>query len=563
VESSILTRRSYLLLALLLGLTVFLLNHAAVISGALYPPAGYEPAWVLRNMDTPQYLTWLNAAQSEILLQDYHAPWRTEQALWQPLMLLAARTGLSPLQGYYALHLILYLLTAGALLYAARVFCPGRQMWFALGVAACAIPLRLLAWAMSTGAPLRWRAIFMPGLLDYGYETADGFFRGGSSTSPTLTTGTLSMLLAMALLTRYLDTSKRWFLAALCSVAFLSALLHPFEIFVIVAASAVPLLLARKLGSWFLVGISGFAGMLPYIVTGALTEWLRDSSESIRAFYHPVWTLMNFGLPCFLTVQLLLMRFRMPLQGDMVLRSWFIAAPLLAMVPGIPVPIHLLDGFAYCIGFLLIRRIASHPKLPGQIQQSPRMARFAFAALMATGVISLGVNYLQVWSDGYRKDGLLVNTIRQTDERRLLEWLTVHSDRSTLILSPMELAPWVTTIPRHSFASHDVSSLTYNHQTDTLERFLRAEPGSEKVLDEYGVGIAVLPASSPANAQMRPENWRTDIGLWKVYEFPGASMRPYPGRAALDPSATFSAGHKALELLGAALHAGPSGPRSR
>src|SRR5579862_2233043 len=178
---------------------LFLLNHLGVISGAIAPPPGYQPAWAIRNLDVPQYLTWINASRDHLLLPDFHAPWQTGPGLFEPLFWLAARIPLPALGAYYVFHFALYVIACFVLLYACSVFCPGRQTWIALAIAACAVPVRLFGWMWGSAfRSLKWQAVFATGLLDYGYDSADGLFRGGLSNSPTLTAGTIFVLLAMA-----------------------------------------------------------------------------------------------------------------------------------------------------------------------------------------------------------------------------------------------------------------------------------------------------------------------------------------------------------------------------
>ncbi len=45
-----------------------LLNHIGVIAGMVNPPPGYQPAYYLRTLDVPQYLTWLELARTQCLL---------------------------------------------------------------------------------------------------------------------------------------------------------------------------------------------------------------------------------------------------------------------------------------------------------------------------------------------------------------------------------------------------------------------------------------------------------------------------------------------------------------
>src|SRR5271157_5077926 len=101
-----------------LGLLLFLIHQAGAISAFLSSPPGYEPAWGVRNLDLPQYLTWITAARNSILLPDYHAPWLTEPALFQPLFIAASRIPLPPMAAYYVLNVLLYMSGGVALLYA-------------------------------------------------------------------------------------------------------------------------------------------------------------------------------------------------------------------------------------------------------------------------------------------------------------------------------------------------------------------------------------------------------------------------------------------------------------
>ena len=210
--------------SIILAAGLFGLHNIGVISGALSPPPGFEPAWVVRNLDVPQYLAWLNASRTGALLPDYHAPWQTEPALIEPIFWLASRIPLPAVAAYSAFHFLLYIAAAFVLLYACSVFCPGRETWFAFAMMICAVPWRLYGWLFaSLSGSIEWQALFAGGMIDYGYDTADGLLRGGLSNSPTLTIGTLSVLLAMALTVRYLEQPSGTILAGLCATAFGSA----------------------------------------------------------------------------------------------------------------------------------------------------------------------------------------------------------------------------------------------------------------------------------------------------------------------------------------------------
>lgn len=520
----------------LLAAGLFALHHAGVVSGAVAPPAGFEPAWVVRNLDVPQYLTWINASREHWLIPDFHAPWRTGRDLFQPLFWIAAQIPLPAVAAYYALHFALYWIGAWILLYACSVFVPGRETWFALAAIFCAVPFRLYGWLIaSLVGSMRWKAIFVNGLLDYGYDTADGLTRGGLSNSPTLTLGTISVLLAMTLLASFLERPSRRVLAGLCATACLSAFLHPFEIFLIIAASAAPLIIFRRVQAWIAVCASGAAGASPFLYESARSAWVRDTGELIRSSFHPFWVLADFGPVCVLCVYLLLIRFRMPKPRDIVLQSWFLTVPLLLLVPGIPFAMHMLAGFAYCAAFLLVRRISIDPQIRPLLARHPRPAFAALASIAAISMLAIGCFEIQIWRDGRSADpAWLINSIRRPAERELLDWIARETPHDALVVSPGELAPWIATVPRPSFASHDFFSITFDAQRELANRFLKGEIPASSLIDAYGASVLVVPAISPAIANMPAAALRTTIGPWRIYQFK-ASMKPYPGFGALEP----------------------------
>ncbi|MBK7930526.1 MAG: hypothetical protein IPJ98_24555 [Bryobacterales bacterium] len=509
----------------LLALAVGLLNHAAVIAGLLNPPPGYEPAWVLRNPDIPQYLTWAIAARSHWLLPNFHAPWVTEPALFQPMLQTIGKSGLPLLPAYYLQQALLYWAAAWALLAALETFCAtSRQRLWAIIAAAGALPLKLIAWAVAQWAGLAFplQIAFALGVIEYSYETADGFFRGGLSNSSTLTLGTAVSLSAFTLLARYLRSGEARHFHLLCLVNFVGALLHPFEVFLISTAAIFPLARARRWPQIAFLGLAGGLGILPYLIQTIRSPWLRDASD--LAVWHmpsPAWVILTFGLPAFAVCWLTLVRPRSPEPEDDVLNSWFFTNALLPMIPGIPVANHLFDGFAYCCGFLLMRKAAADPMFTRYTRRL-RPAAFAWAASTAAVLITL---YAQLYRDGTNPDPFIgLPAIIASDERRLLDWMRTHTPEDALVLAPEPLAHWIAPLPRKSLGSHDVFSITYSAQREDAARFFA---GDHAIIGKYGVGIAVsdrpLPGLSPIHIE----------GRWHVYEFPGRQPHPYPGRSSL------------------------------
>ena len=533
-----------------LGIVLFLLHQAAVISGALAPPPGYEPAWAIRSPDLPQYVTWLAAGRTSFLLPNYHAPWSTEPALFQPLFLLAGRIPLSPLAAYQIVSLLLYIAAGMALIYAVRLFCP-EHPGYALLASACAAPLWLFVLTISkVFHSLLLFGLGLSGIVSYTYNSADGLFRGGLVASPTLSAGTAFVLLFMAVLAAYVRNGQPRYARVLVALAFFSAFFHPFEIYVMVAASAIPLWQCGRFKTWIGVAAAGLLGIAPYVFASTRSEWVRDVGERIKYPMYAFWIPENYGIPFFVLVYLLLIRFRMPRPEDRILQSWFLATIVLAFIPGISFPSHLFNGFVYCLGFLLARRLATDPQLLPLLQRYRRVAISALAAVVLVTGVSFFLVYRELWADGRRAEPeWFFTAVRPTSERELLDWLRTHADRDALVLSPPELAPWVATIPLTSFASHDFFSITYTDQMKLSDAFYRGENMQSDLLAAYGVRFAVVPASSPAVNRLPADAFRESIGPWRIYEFPDARMKPYPGLATLEPNLQTSPRTKVLQWL--------------
>jgi len=545
----------------------------------LHPPPGYEPAWAPRNLDLPQYVTWIAALRTTTLLPNYHAPWLTEPAMFQPLFLLVSRIPLPPLAAYYVFSAALYICGGIALIYAATVFCPGLE-WYALLASACAVPLGLLVFAF--GKVFHWLpllALGLFGIVDYSYSSADGLFRGGQGAALTLTTGTALMLLFMALLAKYVRdaqvsnlragsiprllaavegtslTHKRptkfplSLSAILVVVSFAAAFFHPFEIFVMIAASAIPLWQCGRLRVWIGIAAAGLLGIAPYLIVSARSEWFRDLSHTLPFSMYPFWVPENFGIPFILLTYFLLIRFRMDDPCDRILQAWLLATIALALMNFTMAP-HLFDGFAYCVGFLLVRRLATDRKLRPAIERHRRGVTWTIAALAALSAVSLVALYAQIWKDGRKAEPeWLLSAVRPVSERPLIDWLRSHATPDTLVLGPQAVAPWIATVPIHSFASHDIFDVSFTGHAKLADAFFRGDNVNHELLENYGVGIVVVPAGSPAIARLPAAAYRASVGTWRIYEFPEARMKPYPGIASIKPGLAPSLRARILDSL--------------
>jgi hypothetical protein len=509
------------LLAVALGTLVGGLNHVGVIAGILSPPPGYEPAYVIRNLDVPQYLTWAALAKDHWLLPNFHAPWKTEPALFQPMLQIVGKSGLTPIASHYALQFLLYWVTAYALLLAFQTFLKTRrQMIYAAIVMIGALPLKLIGWAVAkwvgAAAPVQLGLAY--GLIEYTYETADGFLRGGLSNSFTLTFGTAVTLFGFTALALYARTGEKKYFQRLCFCAFFGALLHPFEVFLVCFGAVLPLLKMKRPFEIVWLGLAGGLGLTPYVVQSVRSAWVRDASDFAQ--WHmtsPVWVLLVFGLPAILICWLMAMKWGGEAPEDSVLQSWFLTTALLPMIPAIPVAIHLFDGFTYCLGFLLVRK-AGQDKLFQKYGARLRPVAYGWAAV---SVAVLGTVYFQIYSDGKQADPLIGRpAVIAKDERAMLDWMKQNLPRERVVLAPAEMAPWVATIPMMAMGSHDVFSISYDAQREAATKFYA---GDQSVIDRYGVSYVVSEQRLASGSLLHEE------GKLRIYEMPGHLPLAYPG----------------------------------
>lgn len=523
-----------MLSALALGLVIGLVNHAGVIAGMVDPPPGCRPLYYVGNLDVPQYLTWIELGKTYWLLPNYHAPWRTEPALFQPMFTLLGRSGLPTMVAYYGLQIALYVLAAYALILAAETFLRTRRaMLYGALATISALPLLLVAWTFSKafGLAQSIQALLAYGIIQYGYDSADGFLRGGLSNSPTLTFGTAMILFAFTNLARYVTGRQRKHYFWLLACVLLNAFFHPFEIFIIAAAAIWPLWRIGRKTDCLGLFCAAAAGMLPYLIQAGRTEWIRDilqRSEWAMASQSFGWAMLVFGLPAMIVCWLMLIRFRPDRPEDGVLQAWFLAALLLPMIPGTPAGVHGFDGFAYCTGFLLVRKAQTNELFSRLFRERPRRTR---AALLAWGALScfiLTEVYVQVWKDGRSvAPQVLLSSVVPQQQAAIVDWMRSNLPHDGLVLAPDRMAPWIAAIPMPSFASHDVFGITYSAQRDLAQRFYKGEQVWHELVEAFGVRYVVAPSGAPiAFGDCRLLHRESGF---EVYEVPGAGMKPYPG----------------------------------
>ena len=524
--------------AICLGTVLMILHHLGVIAAHLDPPAGYSSLGYVNNLDIPQYLTWIEATKTSLFAPNFHAPWITEPALFQPLMLLVGRLPFPSLFSFYALHLVLYWIAAFCLIEAGFVFCSSwRQFRLAAGILLCEIPLKMIVWAVGALLSPSLAAAFSDGALDFSYYSADGLFRGGQSNSMTLTFGTAVMLAGFTLVAKYLKDPKPGILAGLLAVCSISALFHPYEIFVLAPGAILSFLFYRKWSQALLVAIASAAGMAPHFYFLLRSPWLMDNSEGIHGTVNTLaWAPAVYGFPFLVLIGLMALQFSMPSASDRVLQVWFFSTLLIPFIPGTPFAFHLFDGFAYCLALLLARVASADKKLRLLWESRPVLAKGLAWGLAAVPMASLALFLVQLASDGHAAEPkYFLSSVVKTQDIELIQWANRNLAANKLILSPPALAPWITATGKHTLASHDVMSITYSEQLKQVEDFYKGQPAFDSIARQYGVSYVVIPSGSPAQLPKIGIQRLAALDGYDVFEIEGGRMKNYPGLTQLQP----------------------------
>ena len=515
-----------------------ILHHLGVIAAQLAPPAGYSALGYLNNLDIPQYLTWIEATKTSFFAVNFHAPWITEPALFQPLLVFSGRLPFPSLFSFYAVHLMMYWIAAFCLIEAGFVFCESRrQMCLAAAVLLCETPLKMIVWAIGAILSPSLAAAFSDGALDFSYYSADGLFRGGQSNSLTLTFGTATMLAGFTLVAKYLKQPKPGILAGLLAVCSISALLHPYEIFVLGPGAIFALLLYRKWSQALLVTLASALGMAPHFYFLLRSTWLMDNSEGIHGTVNTLaWAPAVYGFPFLVLIGLMTLRFSMPAASDRVLQIWFFSTLLIPFIPGTPFAFHLFDGFAYCLALLLTRVASSDKKLRLLWDQRPVLAKGLACALVSVPLVTFVLFLVQLVSDGRATNPkYLLSSVVKTKDMKLVHWAGENLPADKLILTPLSMAPWITAKGKHTLASHDVMSITYADQQKQVQQFYEGQPVFDSIAQQYGVSYVVVPQGSPARLPAEGIHRLAELDGYTVFAVEGGGMKPYPGLAELQP----------------------------
>ncbi len=524
-----------------LGSVLCLLNNLDVIHGMFAAPPGYHPLLVQRSPDIAQYLTWLRGLENSWLLPNYHAPWTTPKGLvvpgLVPVSILEKSLSISPAVALQVFSLVGYVCTAYALAFAYRTFCRSRaQALWSFVIALACVPVASLPGLLRISGG---HGLFSDsaGAVEFIY-TSDGFLHGLGAWVFT-TYGTCAQVLSVALLARYCNSHERRWLMWLAIACCISALVHPFEVFVTVTVASVVLLqqdesLIANLANLGKILLGGAIGLLPHIIGSLRVPWLHEVESANRhfVFVTPAQLLAWLGVPSILVVLLLLLGYpRRREPNVLILKTWFISTIVVFYLPGIPFAMHMLDGLFLAVGMLLA--VQCEELFPRRFFSSK--PALLLAMLVLAWMLYPHVAFrLRAWNDGNRpaNDFPFSTAVGSDDEFAAVQWLRQHASPNDLVLATEDAAPWIATVPVHSFASHYVFSLQMERPRDAAVRraFFDGELTSTQAHDfedTFGFRFFVVPGGSRATSYLGRAIMRAHFSSISIYEIPEARMKPY------------------------------------
>jgi hypothetical protein len=546
-----LSKLSFYATLVVLGLVLFVANNLGSVATLLQPRPGYVPLFMPRNPDSAQYLTWLEANKSAWTIPDYNAPWLTEAALRVPLMWIPATisrlTDTPSIYAYLGFEAACYVLGIYALAFMLDVFTTGyRQSFFAVVVMICTVPLR--SYTLLFGLLFKSRAWVLQhsGYVEFlGGPASDGFFQGASC-GASITAGTAGALFSLALLGRYLRFRKPRYLWQASLAISLAGFLHPFEFIPVTAAGCVALLRTVRdqrssVRDLLILCLPAFAVVLFYYVPTLTHPWLKVATDlnrlhSIRLTHHEF---MALGLPVYIGVGFALCKPTIGLPTDWLLGSYVLIASFALNMPFLPWPQHFKDGLDCAAAVFVVRMLG---QVPGLVKLWERRTLWCAGVvlLLFVGGIAPHVyfRYLTYQFGGTAKGDLSETAVAPVDEVQVIKWLRAHAPSDQLILAPLENAPWMATVPIHSFASHWIFSLTLDEQNALDMAFFHgslSDAKSDLFLTSYGVRYVLVPIGSPALRYVAKAELRWTGQKLQLYEFSQNQMRSFPKLQKLSP----------------------------
>jgi hypothetical protein len=535
---------------LILGLLLFVANNLAPLAALSHPRPGYVPLFMPRNQDSAQYLTWIEGYKNAWTIPDYHAPWETEAALRVPLMWIPAKvsslTQTPTIYAYLGLQAACYVLAFYGLAFLLRVFAVGSgEAVLAVALMICAVPLR--SFALLPALLLKPKAW---ALLHCGYEeflggfASEGFFQGVAG-GASINFGTTGALFSLALFGRYFCSGKRNDLWAASLVAALSGFLHPFEFIPITTAATFALLWLKRdqsvLTDLIILGVPASAVVLFYFLPTLTHPWLRVATD-LNRFHRILFShrqFLSLGLPVLLGVGFAFWRPRVGSPADRFLACYVVTSAFALHMPFLPWPQHFKDGLDYAAAIFVVRKLDQMPRLT-RLWASRTKWRIGLVLLLVAGGLAphLYFRYLSYRLGTTATEAGQNTAVAPTDEVRAIAWLRSHAASRELILAPLENAPWMATVPMHSFASHWIFSLTDDQQAPLAQSFFQgtlSDAESDSLLQSYGVRYVLVPLGNPALRYVGKAQLRWTGQNLQLYEFPQNEMRSFPKLQKVSP----------------------------
>jgi len=546
-----LARRWRNLALLCLGLLLFMANNLSPLAALLHPRAGYVALLVPRNHDSAQYLTWIEACKNSWTIPDYHAPWQTEPALHVPLMWMLAKvsrlTGFTVICVYLGLQIACYVLALYTLAFLQRVFVTNsKQVALAAMLMICSVPLRSFILLPALLLKPRDWAMMHTGYLDFlGGASSDGLFQGATC-GAIITLGTAGALLSLAFFGRYFFLGQRNDLWAASLTGGLSGFFHPFEFIPVTAAAAFAILWKRcplriRLTELLIVGVPASAVVLFYFLATLTHPWLKIAADLNRfqTFHISHDEILALGLPVLLGVMFAFWPPMPDSQAECFLACYIVVATVGLFTTFLPWPQHFMDGLDYAAAIFVARKLDEMPRFM-TLWASRTTLRLGLILLLIGGALlpHLYFRYLTYTIGITATEEGQATAVAPVDEVRAIGWLRKHADSQSLILAPKENAPWMATVPMHSFASHWIFSLTRDQQALISSNFFQgalSDTDANALLKSYGVRYVLIPVGSPALRYTSNAELRLSGQKLLLYEFPQNEMKPFPELKKVSP----------------------------
>jgi hypothetical protein len=198
---------------------------------------------------------------------------------------------------------------------------------------------------------------------------------------------------------------------------------------------------------------------------------------------------------------------------------------------------HFKDGLDYAAAIFVVRMLEQVPSLikfwGTKFWGTQTRWRLGVVLLLVMGGIAPHLYFrYSTYVGSVATEELGQNTaVASVDEVQVIKWLRAHAASKRLILSPPENAPWMATVPMHSFVSHWIFSLTYGEQLSLSRAFFDgslSDAESDLLLTSYGIRYVLVPVGSPALRCLRKAELRWTGQKLLLYEFSQNEIKRFP-----------------------------------